>query len=153
MNLVLIMSQIRTAIQFMAQADLLTEEQKLTIADIYKKWEDYKGHYVPANEILSYGVNEFGETQLYQVNPNMGHNWQADYTPDKAVSLYKKIGFTPSGTPIWVQPIAYDDAWDIGDKVSHNGKIWRCNEGNANGANGMRNTFEPGVWGWVEDVA
>lgn len=44
--------------------------------------------------------------------------------------------------PAWVQPIGAQDAYQTGDKVSHNGKRWTSNVDN--------NTWEPGVYGWTE---
>ncbi len=77
------------------------------------------------------------------------HTSQANWPPNGTASLYKAVGFNDSGIPIWTQPIGYEDAFSIGDLVSHKDKIWVCEQGNASGANGMRNTFEPGVWGWT----
>ena len=37
---------------------------------------------------------------------------------------YKKIGFTPSGYPIWTQPYGASDAYQKDDIVQHNGKLW-----------------------------
>jgi len=44
--------------------------------------------------------------------------------------------------PEWIQPTGAHDAYNIGDKVSHNSKHW-INTINAN-------VYEPGVYGWDE---
>lgn len=45
--------------------------------------------------------------------------------------------------PKWVQPTGAHDAYQRGDKVSHNGKNW------VSDADG--NVWEPGVYGWTEE--
>lgn len=47
--------------------------------------------------------------------------------------------------PEWVQPTGAHDAYNTGDIVSHNGKIWQSNTAG--------NVWEPGVYGWDEVTA
>ena len=49
----------------------------------------------------------------------------------------------PAGDDVaeWVQPTGAQDAYDVGDRVSHNGMIWECTS--------PSNVYEPGVYGWV----
>lgn len=49
----------------------------------------------------------------------------------------------PTGDDVaeWVQPTGAQDAYDVGDRVSHNGMIWECTS--------PSNVYEPGVYGWV----
>lgn len=42
----------------------------------------------------------------------------------------------------WIQPTGAHDAYNTGDKVSHNGIIWECTSDN--------NIYEPGVYGWIQ---
>ena len=63
------------------------------------------------------------DTQLYQVLQN--HTSAEQWTPDTATSLYKKIGVTDDGYPEWVQPLGATDAYNTGDIVSYNGKLYR----------------------------
>lgn len=54
----------------------------------------------------------------------------------------------PTPTPEyseWVQPTGAHDAYNTGDIVSHNGKIWKSNTAG--------NVWEPGVYGWDEVTA
>ena len=62
------------------------------------------------------------EEVLYKVLQN--HVSQADWTPDIAVSLYVNIADPQEEFPEWVQPTGGHDAYNTGDKVSHNGKHW-----------------------------
>jgi hypothetical protein len=49
-----------------------------------------------------------------------------------------------SGEPVppdWVQPTGAQDAYQLGDRVTHNGQVWESTYPN--------NVWEPGVFGWV----
>ena len=61
------------------------------------------------------------------------------------MSLFKAVGFTDSGVPIWTQPLGATDAYMKGDMVSHNDKTWTSDIYN--------NVWEPGVNGWTETSA
>lgn len=52
------------------------------------------------------------------------HTAQADWTPDKAVSLWVRVDDPSIEFPEWRQPQGSHDAYAKGDKVSHNGKHW-----------------------------
>lgn len=70
------------------------------------------------------------------------HTAQEDWTPDKAVSLWKKIGDPSEEFPEWSQPVGAGDAYMKGDKVSYTGKHWVSDVDN--------NVWMPGVYGWSE---
>jgi hypothetical protein len=46
------------------------------------------------------------------------------------------------GYPAWVQPTGGHDAYNLGDRVSHNGQSWESTV--------AANVWEPGVYGWIE---
>ena len=75
---------------------------------------------------------------LYRVN--QPHTTQDDWTPDITPALYTKISLEEY--PEWVQPTGAQDAYNAGDKCSHNDKHWMSN------LNG--NVWEPGIYGWSE---
>lgn len=131
-----IAKQMNRAFQLMADSLNLPDEQAMEIADLYEPWATGKAY--TTGKILKYGVNADGETQLYTVLQD--HTSQAGWEPDKAPSLFKAVGFTPSGVPIWTQPLGASDAYQTGDKVSHNDQIWISTVDN--------NVWEPGVYGW-----
>ena len=64
-----------------------------------------------------------GDPQLYQVLQD--HTSAAEWTPDTAASLYKKIGVTEDGYAEWVQPLGASDAYNTGDIVSYNGVLYK----------------------------
>ena len=76
-----------------------------------------------AKQVFSYGTNSAGDPQLYQVLQD--HTSAAEWTPDTAVSLYKAIGVVSGGYPEWVQPLGASDAYNTGDIVSYNGKLYK----------------------------
>ena len=128
--------QMNRAFQLMADGLNLTESQAMEIADLYEGWAAGKAY--TTGKILKYGMNADGETQLYTVLQD--HTSQENWTPDTANSLYKKVGFTDSGVPVWTQPLGASDAYNAGDKVSHNGQEWTSTVDG--------NVWEPGVYGW-----
>lgn len=89
-----------------------TDEEALDNILAYPKWQVGK-EYVK-DERVRY------EDVLYKVLQN--HTSQADWTPDVAVSLFVKVSVEEY--PEWVQPTGSHDAYQKGDKVSHNGKHW-----------------------------
>lgn len=89
-----------------------TDEEALDNIIAFPKWEVDK-EYVKDERIRYNDV-------LYKVLQN--HTSQADWTPDVAVSLYVKVSIEEF--PEWVQPTGAHDAYNKGDKVSHNEKHW-----------------------------
>lgn len=73
------------------------------------------------------------------------HTSQADWAPDVAVSLWVPTSDTAEEYPAWSQPVGAHDAYNTGDKVSHNGKHWTSDVDS--------NVWEPGVYGWTEVTA
>ena len=128
--------QMNRAFQLMADGLNLTESQSMEIADLYEPWAAGKAY--KTGKIVKYGMNADGETQLYTVLQD--HTSHENWTPDTANSLYKKVGFTDSGVPVWTQPLGASDAYNAGDKVSHNGQEWTSTVDG--------NVWEPGVYGW-----
>lgn len=89
-----------------------TDEEALDNILAYPKWEVGKAY--EKDFRLRY------DDVLYKVLQN--HTSQADWTPDTAVSLYVKVSIEEF--PEWVQPQGSHDAYNKGDKVSHNEKHW-----------------------------
>lgn len=136
MNKIFLAQQMNRFVQMSVQSANLTDEQAMQIADLYPDWAAMKAY--AADEIVKFGVNADGETQLYKVI--QAHTSQADWTPDTAASLYKKIGFTDEGVSIWTQPLGATDAYMKGDVVSFENQLWESTVDN--------NVWQPGVYGW-----
>lgn len=115
--------EFRKAMEFFAQGlDVETDMDKiLSVPSLYPAYTVGKAY--KAKDIFSYGVNDVGDPQLYQVLQD--HTSAEQWTPDTATSLYKKIGITEEGYPEWVQPLGATDAYNTGDIVSYNGTLYR----------------------------
>ena len=73
------------------------------------------------------------------------HTSQADWAPDLPVSLWAPTSDPAEEYPAWSQPVGAHDAYNTGDKVSHNEKHWISDVDS--------NVWEPGVYGWTEVTA
>lgn len=134
-KLAFIAKQLHRALELFA-AQITDESTMMEIADIYPEYVTEKSY--KTGDVFKYGVNADNETQLYQVL--QPHTSSEEWKPDESPSLYKKVGFTPSGYPIWTQPLGASDAYAKGDIVQHNGGLWQSDiDGNV---------WEPGVYGW-----
>lgn len=134
MNRMQAAEQMRKALQLYVAA--LSEDDALMVATVYPEWAanvKYK-----SKEWVKYGENDLGDPVLYQVLQD--HTSQAQYTPDTATSLYKKVGETADGTPKWVQPCGATDAYNKGDIVDYNGVKYISTVD--------ANVWTPDVYGW-----
>ena len=118
MNRMQAAEQLRKALQMFAVS--LPDEKALEVAAVYDPWVVCKSYTV--GEFLTYGVNGVGDPQLYKCIS--AHISQADWTPDKAVSLFDAIGLDDSGYPVWSQPTGAHDAYNKGDIVNYNGVLY-----------------------------
>lgn len=92
-------------------------------------------------------VYKIGDMRSYEGNLYrcvQAHTSQVDWTPDVSVSLWVKVGDPTEEYPDWSQPIGSHDAYNLGDKVSFDGKHWSSTD-NAN-------VWQPGVYGWEEII-
>lgn len=119
MNRLQAAEQLRKALQMFATS--LTDEQVMEVAAIYDPWAAGKTYAV--GEIVTYGKNGVGDPQLYKVV--QAHASQSDWTPDTAVSLFTAIGLDDSGYPVWSHPSGAHDAYNTGDIVNYNGKLYK----------------------------
>ena len=112
--------EMRRALQmFVGTLDVETQLDKiLVIPSVFPAYEVGKAY--KTKDVFSYAV---GDPQLYQVLQD--HTSASEWTPDAAASLYKAIGITEDGYPEWVQPLGATDAYNKGDIVSYNGKLYR----------------------------
>lgn len=101
-------------------------------AEQFRQWKENISY--TAGDICAYGG------RLYRCL--QAHASQEDWTPSDAPSLWVKIGDPAEEYPEWSQPIGAADAYDVGDKVSHNSRRWVSTVDS--------NVWEPGVYGWEE---
>lgn len=110
----------------------LTDEQALTVSSLYPEWK--------SKSFYRAGDRRRHESVLYKCL--IEHESQDGWSPDVAPSLWAKLIIEdPNIIPNWEQPES-TNPFMKGDKVKHNGKIWISELD--------YNTWEPGVYGWVE---
>ena len=123
-NAVIKANLIQTAIGY------LPDEEAETVTALFPMWEEGKayavGDRVQYNELLYRCVQ--------------AHTSQADWTPDVTPALWVRT--STEEWPEWIQPAGAHDAYNQGDKVSHNEKHWISDID--------ANVYEPGVYGWTE---
>lgn len=101
--------------------------------NIFPEWKP-NGYPYFAGERVTY------EGSYYRCIQN--HTSQSDWAPGIAVSLWVSISDPSEEYPEWKQPSGAHDAYQKGDKVSHNDKHWTSDID--------ANVYEPGVYGWNE---
>lgn len=101
-------------------ANSLDEEKAMEVAYMYDPWEIGKAY--NEGDFVTYGVNGVGDPQLYKVV--QAHTSQADWRPDATPALYVAIGLDEQGYPVWSQPTGAHDAYNTGDIVDYNGKLY-----------------------------
>ena len=115
---------VQTAISY------LTDEQALTVKDLYPGWSGNSVDYAVGDRVLHMD-------SLYKCL--QAHVSQDTWMPDAAPSLWSKILIPdPEVIPEWEQPDS-TNGYSTGDKVKHNGKTWESLVDN--------NVWEPGVVG------
>lgn len=117
----------------MAESGSIDEVTAAEHADLFSPWA-YPVNYTKGQ------IRRHTDGKLYRCISD--HTSQADWTPNAAVSLWVSISDPAEEWPEWAQPVGAHDAYNAGDKVSHNGKHWTSNVDS--------NVWEPGAYGWTE---
>lgn len=108
----------------------LTDEDALEGVELFPKWQTATAYAV--GDRIRY------EDKLYKCV--QAHTSQADWTPDATPALWARVSIDEY--PEWIQPTGAQDAYNTGDKVSHNDKHWISTVD--------ANVWEPSVYGWNE---
>ena len=134
----LVVTQKAATVMFraLAQTDVITADDVLDNASIFPLWADCIGQRAEAGSYWRH------VDKLYRVNAGQGHTIQADWPPDQAASLFSLAANPAEEWPDWIQPTGAHNAYEKGDKVTHDGKRWV--------STADANTWEPGVYGWEE---
>lgn len=110
---------------------LLTDEQAEQVPQAFPAWAAGKSYKV--------GDRVRYDGKLYRCV--QAHDAIEGYEPPNTPALWVRTA--PEGeVPEWVQPTGAHDAYNEGDKVTHNGKTWVSTMD--------ANVYEPGVYGWSE---
>ena len=108
----------------------LDDDQAESVTALFKQWESGTAYAV--------GDRRQYDGLLYRCV--QAHTSQDDWTPPAVPALWVRTW--TDEYPEWIQPTGAHDAYNTGDKVSHNGKHWISTID--------ANTYEPGVYGWDE---
>lgn len=114
-------------------SESLSDEDAFYGPELFPMWNENSIPYKKDNRV------QFNQI-LYKCLQS--HTSQSDWTPDKAVSLWVEVPDPSQEWPEWKQPSGAHDAYQKGDKVSHNDKHWTSDIDS--------NVYEPGVYGWTE---
>lgn len=114
-------------------AALPDDPVEIWVMDLYELWEIGKAY--EQTDIVRY--------LDYPYECIQSHTSQADWTPDVVPALWA-LDATLGGTtiPEWTQPAGAHDAYQTGDKVTHNGFTWESDID--------ANVWAPGVYGWTQ---
>lgn len=113
----------------------LDDSDALEAIQLFPEWHADENNYEKDTRVRYDGV-------LYKCLQS--HIPQPAWTPAAAPSLWAKVLIPdPTIIPKWEQPES-TNPYQLGDKVSHNGKIWESSVPN--------NVWEPGIYGWTEVV-
>ena len=110
----------------------LSDEDALTAVEMFAPWAPGVAYLV--TERIRY------DGQLYRCE--QAHTSQEGWEPDITPAMWTPVAEPWEEWPEWRQPTGAQDAYNEGDKVSHNDKHWISNTN--------YNTWEPGIYGWDE---
>ena len=108
----------------------LSDEDALSGIELYAAWE-IGAEYETGDRVRDEGV-------LYRCVQS--HTSQSGWEPGITPALWTVVSLDE--WPEWIQPTGAQDAYNEGDKVSHNEKHWVSDVDS--------NVWEPGVYGWTE---
>lgn len=108
------LQQLSLAISYVVQnMDGFSDFQALQVASIYPDWHvgvDYR-----VGQVVRHGGGLYRCVQA--------HASQADWTPEATASLWNAITLD-GGVEVWEQPAGAHDAYNVGDRVMHEGAEW-----------------------------
>ena len=110
----------------------LDDGDALEAVELFPKWA--------ADTAYEVGCRVSFSEKLYKCIQN--HTSQTDWIPPDTPALWTEVSIEE--WPEWRQPLGAQDAYNTGDKVSHNEKHWVSTMD--------ANVYEPGVYGWEEQT-
>lgn len=128
------MSYVEKARQLRERIDTATnylnDEQAETVTELFPEW----------GVGIKYTVGDRRQYDSLLYRCVQAHTSQDDWTPPAVPALWVRT--STEEWPEWIQPTGAHDAYNKGDKVSHNGKHWISDVD--------ANIWEPGGYGWSE---
>jgi hypothetical protein len=109
----------------------LSDEDALEAVEMFPHWAVEK----------TYALNDRVQFNNVLYKCVQAHTSQSDWTPNITPALWTRVSIDEY--PEWIQPTGVQDAYNKGDKVSHNGAHWISDVD--------ANVWEPGVYGWTNE--
>lgn len=107
---------LRTAVPAILMNANLPDDSAYLLKNLYPEWK--VGQKYTKDQMVLY------DGELYKIVQN--HTSQDQYRPGAGTeSLYIKVVMTESGYPQWTMPTGAHDAYNNGDVVYHNNKLWQ----------------------------
>ena len=124
------------------QLDAVISELETPTAGSGKPWQE-------SFPLWAVGVAvDVGYIAIYQgfgYEVIQAHTTQAQWAPPVTPALWKTYVPPSEGPQPWVQPVGSEDAYALGEQVTHNGNLWTSDI--------EANVFEPGVSSWTDEGA
>ena len=120
------------------QNPIAVTNQDIWTTDIKGKVQVYKD-WVVDESILIGDIRRYEEVLYVCIQ---AHTTQADWTPPLVPALFNVAFYEEGEFPDWVQPAGAQDAYALGDKVTHTELHWESTVAD--------NVWEPGVYGWTQ---
>jgi hypothetical protein len=107
-------------VQMRSELDNLSDTDLAVIAAIFPKW---------SGESVVYAVDDVAQYNDTLFKVVQAHTSQADWTPSSVPALWTPYRNPVSGPQSWVQPTGAQDAYAVGDQVTHDnpndgGNVW-----------------------------
>lgn len=111
-----IMFVAQTVVSDQLKADTFNFDQTEAVLPLFPEWA--VGLDVSVGEVYNYNGD--------LVEVIQAHTTQSDWSPDVTPALWK-VYRAPNEVSVWVQPEGAHDAYNAGDKVTHNGVAYTSN--------------------------
>lgn len=96
-------------------------DQMLEVPSVFPKYDPNKTY--PDKTVVSYGVNNVGDPQLYQIkNETTVAATEVMKTRSALPFPLVPIGTSDDGIAKWIMPLGKPDCYNTGDIVDHDGK-------------------------------
>ena len=108
-----VLNQLKTLAK--GSVESLPDEEAEKFPSLFEEWKP--------NEVVLANVSKRYDALTQKVYLCLqDHTTQVGWEPSKTPALWRRIG--TEEWPEWVQPLGAADAYNIGDKVSHNSQHW-----------------------------
>ena len=124
--------------KILADTLILSDSDALEKKSMFPIWEKLEDGY---SFIVNEKCQSFDGMELKLFKVIQQHSKQSNWNPLAVPALFIRVALENEILP-WVQPLGAQDAYQIGDRVTHIGFTWESTFAN--------NVWEPSVFGWKQ---